>query len=102
MTPKACVGVPEVNGQCLDEVIYDIALSLQHMEYPTWEQGFIRHGGDKGMARHLWDKWKSEHNDDFFGAYGNISSEYRRQIIATVLDDVNERKYRKKWDWDKK
>ena len=102
MTPKVCIGVPEVNGQCLDEVIYDIAISLYNMDYETWEKGFIRHGGDRDLSRHIWDKWKVVHADDFFGAYGNVSSAHRRRIIATVLDDVNERNYRDKWEWEEK
>ncbi len=102
MKPKVCNGVPEINGQCLDEIINDIGISLYNMEYETFERGFLNHGGDRDMAQHLWNKWKKEHNDNFLWAYGNLTSENQRKTIAAVLDNVKERNFRKKWDWSKK
>ena len=87
MKPDVCIeGMPKVNGECLDDVVLGITEAMFNMDLDTFKEGFVKHGGDEGMARHIWDKWKSEHHDNFMWTYGNLDKKNREKVIATALD----------------
>lgn len=55
-----------------------------NIDYPDFERLFVKAGGTKNMARHLWMKWKEDHRDNFLSAYGNFDKDNRKKIVKII------------------
>jgi hypothetical protein len=60
---------------------------LYMVDYPTFARAFKESGGEYGMAKHLWDKWKNIHNDNFLAEYGNMDLQNKR-TTAKMLNKL--------------
>lgn len=72
--------------------LHHVSIVTYNVSYPKFERLFVKHGGTSRMARHIWDKWKVEHKDDFLGMFGNLDYE-NVQIVQNVVDDLISEKW---------
>lgn len=86
-----------------------VALGAYNIDYDDFERRFIKEGigmrdlaslfekkfedEDKRIARHIWDKWKVEHQDNFLWAFGNLTTKNQEKTTRTILGFADEHKY---------
>ena len=75
------------------KTICKVASGQYNIDGETFRKNFINSGGTERMARHIWEKWKIEHHNNFLDTFGNLDEDNQELITKTILAFAKERRY---------